>query len=311
MKYKGRIYKMKIVSSILTNNPCYTEGRKITVKGLMLHSVGVPQPKASVFIKNWNKASHDNACVHAFIDGIDGNVYQTLPWNHRGWHCGAAGNNTHIGVEMCEPDTIEYTSGASFVANDVEEARKVVTRTYNSAVELFAKLCADYNLDPMGNGVIVSHTEGYARGIASNHADPEHLWKGLKMSYTMGGFRRDVKEKKNGISSTKVTSRGADSRTTFIRAVQEACGAAVDGIAGSETIGKTVTISYDVNDRHAVVKPVQTYLNVLGYDCGSADGLFGWKTRAAVKSFQKANGCVQDGEITARNKTWRKLLGMS
>lgn len=29
---------MKLVESIMTRNPCYTAGRKITVKGLMLHS---------------------------------------------------------------------------------------------------------------------------------------------------------------------------------------------------------------------------------------------------------------------------------
>ena len=43
---------MKLVQSIMTKNPCYTAGRKITVKGLMLHSVGCPQPNASVFIKS-------------------------------------------------------------------------------------------------------------------------------------------------------------------------------------------------------------------------------------------------------------------
>ena len=106
---------MKLVQSILTKNPCYTAGRKITVKGLMLHSVGCPQPKASVFINNWNSPSYDSACVHGFIDGNDGTVYQTLPWNHRGWHCGSgskgSGNNTHIGVEMCEPACIKYTGG--------------------------------------------------------------------------------------------------------------------------------------------------------------------------------------------------------
>lgn len=32
---------MKLVQSIMTKNPCYTAGRKITVKGLMLHSVDV------------------------------------------------------------------------------------------------------------------------------------------------------------------------------------------------------------------------------------------------------------------------------
>ena len=101
-----------IIISILTKNPCYTAGRKITVKGLMLHSVGCPQPRASVFISSWNSASFDRACVHGFIDGNDGTVYQTLPWNHRGWHCGSSingsANNTHIGVEMCEPACITY-----------------------------------------------------------------------------------------------------------------------------------------------------------------------------------------------------------
>lgn len=42
---------MNLVQSFLTKNPCYTSGRKITVKGLMLHSVGCPQPSAQVFIK--------------------------------------------------------------------------------------------------------------------------------------------------------------------------------------------------------------------------------------------------------------------
>lgn len=108
---------MKLVESILTRNPCYTAGRKITVKGLMLHSVGCPQPKASVFINSWNSPSHDTSCVHGFIDGNDGTAYQTLPWNHRGWHCGSgskgSGNNTHIGVEMCEPACIKYTAGSN------------------------------------------------------------------------------------------------------------------------------------------------------------------------------------------------------
>ena len=65
---------MKLVQSILTKNPCYTAGRKITVKGLMLHSVGCNQPNAQAFIKNWNSASYNRACVHGFIDGNDGTI---------------------------------------------------------------------------------------------------------------------------------------------------------------------------------------------------------------------------------------------
>lgn len=184
---------MKIVESILTKNPCYTAGRTITVKGLMLHSVGCPQPKASVFINSWNKSTFDRACVHGFIDGNDGIIYQTLPWNHRGWHGGGDSNNTHIGVEMCEPACIKYTGGATFTCSDTAAAKAVATRTYNSAVELFAYLCEMFKLDPLADGVIISHAEGYRRGIASNHGDPEHLWRQLGMSYTMDTFRKAVK----------------------------------------------------------------------------------------------------------------------
>lgn len=203
---------MKLVQSILTKNPCYTAGRKIMVKGLMLHSVGCPQPKASVFINSWNSPSYDNACVHGFIDGNDGTVYQTLPWNHRGWHCGSgskgSGNNTHIGVEMCEPACIRYTSGSNFTCSDLSAARAVAKRTYEAAMELFAYLCKQYNLNPAADGVIISHREGHSRGIASNHGDPEHLWKGLGLGYTMDGFRKDVKAAMGGAGTAEPENGG-------------------------------------------------------------------------------------------------------
>lgn len=201
---------MNIIQSILTNNPCYKTKRTIVVKGLMLHSVGCPQPKASVFVKNWNSASYDRACVHGFIDANTGDIYQTLPWNHRAWHCGSgskgSGNNTHIGVEMCEPATIKYTGGSSFTCSDKATAQAAAKRTYEAAVELFAYLCQQYNLDPLKDGVIVSHREGHARGIASNHGDPEHLWKGLGMSYTMDTFRAAVKAKMGGSTGSTPTA---------------------------------------------------------------------------------------------------------
>lgn len=189
---------MKLVQSFLTRNPCYTAGRKITVKGLMLHSVGCPQPRASVFISSWNRADFTSACVHGFIDGNDGTVYQTLPWNHRGWHCGGAANNTHIGIEMCEPSCIRYTSGSTFTCTDTAAAKAAAKRTYETAVELFAMLCKKFHLDPLADGVIISHKEGHSRGVASNHGDPEHLWTQLGMGYTMDGFRKAVKAAMGG-----------------------------------------------------------------------------------------------------------------
>ena len=199
---------MKLVKSILTKNPCFTAGRKITVKGLMLHSVGCPQPNASVFINNWNKSSYNNACVHGFIDANTGTVYQTLPWNHRGWHGGGSSNNTHIGVEMCEPACIKYTGGSTFTCSDLATAKASVKRTYEAAVELFSYLCKEYGLNPLTD--ICSHKEGYKKGIASNHGDPEHLWNGLGMGYTMDGFRQDVKKAMGGVNVTTSESNPED-----------------------------------------------------------------------------------------------------
>jgi hypothetical protein len=186
--------------------------------GFMLHSIGCPQPSASVLINSWNKESYDIACVHGFIDGNSGVVYQTLPWNFRGWHGGGSSNNTHVGVEMCEPACIRYTGGSNFTCSDYAQARAVATRTYNAAVELFAHLCRQFNLDPLKDGVIISHKEGHARGIATNHGDPEHLWRGLGMSYTMDGFRKDVNKK---LHEEDINM----SRTELIQLIQDTTGA--------------------------------------------------------------------------------------
>lgn len=196
------VLKLKLVESIMTKNPCYKAGKKIAVKGLMLHSVGCPQPSAAVFVKRWNSASQKSACVHGFIDANDGTVYQTLPWDHRGWHGGGTSNNTHIGVEMCEPACIRYVGGANFTCSDLPQAKAAAERTYQAAVELFAFLCEKYGLDPLADGVIVSHKEGHARGIASGHADPEHLWTQLKTGYTMDTFRKAVRAAMGGASVT-------------------------------------------------------------------------------------------------------------
>lgn len=193
---------MNIIKYYSVNNDCYKnnvnkEDSRYTTfqqrgpKGLMLHSVGCSQSSAKVFADSWNRSGKEVA-VHAVLQA-DGTVYQCLPWNFRGWHAGGEANNTHVGVEMAEPDCIRYTGGANFTCSNEAEAQAQVRGTYKTAVELFAMLCKQYKLDPLADGVIISHREGNKRGVASNHSDPEHLWNQLGMGYTMDGFRRDVK----------------------------------------------------------------------------------------------------------------------
>lgn len=83
-------------------------------------------------------------------------------------------------------------------------------------------------------------------------------------------------------------------------------------LLGKRTLELTPTISRYKNRKNACVKPVQKYLYFLGYtEVGKADGIAGEKFEKAVKHYQRDNGCVVDGELTAHNKTWKKLLKIS
>ena len=128
---------MHITQSYLTNSSCYKKNlarddsryrifQDCGPRGLMLHSVGCPQPDPAVFVRTWN--CDYSACVHAFV-GAD-EVYQTLPWNFRGWHCGGDANNTHIGVEMTEPGCIQYITGSNFSCSDFPAAWAFAAKTW-------------------------------------------------------------------------------------------------------------------------------------------------------------------------------------
>lgn len=186
---------MRLYSQLLTHNDCYIKGRTIKPKGVMVHSTGANNPWLRRYVapddgrlgtpssRHWNQ-SGVGACVHAMIGkAADGRVatYQTLPWNMRGWHCGRSGNDTHIAFEICEDGLTDEV---------------YFRQTYQEAVELTAYLCKLYHLDPQAPGVVLCHSEGYRRGIASNHADVMHWWK--KFGVDMDDFRADVAAEMQG-----------------------------------------------------------------------------------------------------------------
>ena len=182
---------MNLNKLILTENACYKAGKKITVKGIMVHSTGANNPWLKRYVgpddgklgknqynNHWNTyhPGGREVCVHGFIGKLaDGTVatYQCLPWDHRGWHAGGSANNTHIGFEICEDD---LTDGAYFA------------KVYKEAVELCAYLCKQYGLTEKN---IICHSEGYKQGVASNHGDVMHWFP--KHGKSMDTFRAEVK----------------------------------------------------------------------------------------------------------------------
>lgn len=198
---------MVITQSMATKNPCYKTNKTIQVRGIMIEGVGCPQASAKVFAHNRNREDCEGRCSHAFIDANDGSVIQILPWEHRGWHCGKHprtkknANNTHIGIQLCEPAQIRYKKRNEIeLVGDKEKALTAVQRTYKSAVKLCAKLCKDFDLDPIRD--VLSRKEGYEAGLCSMQASPEFVWTAVGATYEMDTFRADVQIEMTGISNT-------------------------------------------------------------------------------------------------------------
>lgn len=127
---------------------------------------------------DWNQALPNGAevCVHGFIGKLaDGSIatYQTLPWTMEGWHAGGSANKTHIGIEICEDDLTN---------------KDYFEKVYKEATEVFAYLCKQFNLNPLTD--IICHSEGFKKGIASNHSDVMHWFP--KFGKSMDNFRNDV-----------------------------------------------------------------------------------------------------------------------
>lgn len=251
-----------ITRDYMTRNRCYTSGRAIKPKGIMVHSTAMPGVMAKALRDRWDSTSAE-VSVHAIID--PDHTLQVLPWTARAWHCGNAykggptANDTHIAFEICEPPEcrllpvewatlakgskgwaverlqrelvargydpkgVDGSFGAgceaalracqkalglavdgrcgkgtlaalaqrdgSFMAYDPKDTQAYFDAVCGRAVALCAYLCREYGLDPIKD--ILCHSEGYAKGIASNHADVMHWFP--RHGESMDCFRAAVK----------------------------------------------------------------------------------------------------------------------
>ena len=81
----------------------------------------------------------------------------------------------HISFEICEDGLTD---------------RAYYPPTKQPAGDRTAYLSRRFRLDPLADGLVLCHSEGYRRGIASNHADVMHWWK--KFGVDMDDFRAAV-----------------------------------------------------------------------------------------------------------------------
>ena len=163
-----------------------------------------------------------------------------------------------------------------------------------------------------------SASSGGGSYYASTVPDMPMLYRGCT-----GDAVKTLQEKLNakGFDSGNVDGIFGAKTYAAVTAFQKTNSLGVDGIVGKLTWGKLYGVSpampvetttvvgrpmVSYGSRGDAVRKLQELLNALGYDCGSVDGIFGSKTKAAVLAFQKANGLAADGIVGPL--TWGKLV---
>lgn len=224
---------MTLFKQFLARNACYITGKAFRPVGGMIHSTGANNPNLSRYVpgddiigrnpngNHWDiyhpggrdigphayvnrdgdytcdKCGGRQVAVHAFIGKTAaGSVatVQTLPWTMRAWHGGKSkANNQYIGVEICEDGLDDPVYFAA---------------VYREAVELFAMLARMFKWNPLADGTIICHAEGYKRGVASNHGDVLHWFP--RHGKTMDDFRADVARILNGEEVEDMTQEQFD-----------------------------------------------------------------------------------------------------
>ena len=176
----------------LERNDSYTRQEKINPQGLMIHSTAVPGVMAKEWFSRWNKSydkgeTNRQVSAHAFIDHEE--IWQYLPWDHRGWHAGGTANNTHIGVEMVEPPGHRYV-GNTLVGYDPVRNAAFFKSVYERTIALAVVLARMYNFNHQN---IISHNEGGKQGIAAHSQDVEHWFPYHQVS--MDTLRKEVQRR--------------------------------------------------------------------------------------------------------------------
>lgn len=229
--------------------------------------------------KNTNQTS-----FHFAVD--DKEIVQGIELNRNAWHASdgnGKGNREGIAIEIC------YSKSGG------EKWLKAV----ENAAELTAKLLKDY---------------GWGIDKVTKHADytNKHCPHRILDEYGWDNFLNLVKSKMSaGITPAESTPKSGIN--TAVLEWQKA--AMADGYKFPKygTDGKWGAECESVA-KAAICKQRLTYTNknltkIIQKKVGvTADGLFGLKTKAAVREYQRANRLTADGVVGIN--TWKKILGV-
>lgn len=172
-----------------TGTQAYKRDVRITVTGIVVHSIGVAQPSVDVMHSRMN-AEGDRWAVHALMNNK--RIVLTLPWNTRPWACGSGRigsyNVNRFQFEICEPAGHTY-SGGQMIGYDAAKNAAWFGEMYDLLVKFLVFLCVKFGLTA---DKICDHAEAYKAGYGSNHSDVGQWFP--KHGKSMSGLRTDVQK---------------------------------------------------------------------------------------------------------------------
>lgn len=216
--------------------------------------------------------------------------------------------------------TIYYTTDGTDPTASSTKYTTALSLTSTTTVKAIA-VKAGMNSSATATATFTKKTGGgggyYYAPTAAVVPDMPMLYRGCT-----GDAVKTLQDKLNALGYNSGNVDGIFGAKTYaaVTAFQKANSLGVDGIVGKLTWGKIYGVSpampvetttvvgrpmVSYGSRGDAVRKLQELLNALGYDCGSVDGIFGSKTKAAVLAFQKANGLGVDGIVGPL--TWAKL----
>ena len=121
---------MERIISYTKLNDGYRFNGALKPQGVMIHSTATPGIMAKAFRERFNRAGLGKS-VHGFID--DECYIQCLPYDKKAGHARYSANDTHIGIEMCEPKG--WTTDRGYFE-----------KVYANTVAITADLCEQFNI---------------------------------------------------------------------------------------------------------------------------------------------------------------------
>ena len=231
---------------------------------------------------NYFKNNKPKASAHYFVDddvivnsvpdeyiayAVGGKKYN----NNGGKYYGVCTNANSISIELCDTQR----NGKSDLSSE----------TRKNAIEVARYLCKKYNID---KNHVIRHYDVNGKLCPKYFVEDEKAWK---------KFKDDIF---SDVKSTKTVKKPTVINSTLVKEMQKALNSAyklklvIDGKLNEKTKIAIKTYLIRNGSKGAYAKWVQKRLNAKGYNI-KVDGVFGSKSVAALKKYQKAKGLTVDG----------------